>query len=150
LNDQRPLILAVYLGTAAILGWLPRLLRWGRGLQEAWEVQEAEPNRRRMLKTYPYLTGVFGAILVGGLVFALIRDSQASAWLAHLFGVSYGVLLLVDACFAWFTGIVVLPSCLRRRHAIETPRTWRSTLQLGLCTAYVLVATGLLLAALCA
>jgi len=133
---------------ALALFWLPRLLYRGSRSFERWEIDAAHARHARALKRYRYLAGAFGAMLLGGLILGLRTAPAGSLRAVHLFGVVYGGLLVLDASFAWRTGIRVLPAVGRRLYAIDEGRTWRTKLQLALTGTYLGVATALLIAAL--
>jgi len=117
---------------------LSRLLYRGYRRYEKWEIHELYPQYKRTLRRYQWLSiGIAVFLLLGwlGLV-AYMPDPR----LAHAGGVIYGLLLLVDATFAWVTGI----RSIEPRFIIEEQRTWRSKLQLAIAAACLAVPAVLL------
>jgi len=98
---------------------LPRFLYRGDRSYEAWEVYAAHPQYAKMVRLYPYLSAVFGAPLFAGLLYVLYRAPWKPQLLVHVTGLLYGAFLILDASFAWHTGIRPLSAFGRNRFVME-------------------------------
>ena len=124
--------------------WLPRFLYRGERRYEAWEVDAAHPQYARVLRLHPYVTGAFAVPLLAGLLYVLHLHPGDPRFLVHLAGLLYGGFLILDASFAWHTGIRTLPSFGARRFVIEEQPSWRTKLIMRVAFGYCAVALALL------
>jgi len=116
-------------------------------LVEAWEIYAAHPQYARVLRLRPYVDGAFAVPLLAGLLYVLSLDPGDSRFLVHLAGLLYGGFLILDASFAWHTGIRPLSSFGPRRFVLEEQPTWRTKLMMRIAFGYCAVALALLTAA---
>jgi len=119
---------------------LPRFLHRGERSYEAWEVYAAHPQYAKMVRLYPYLSAVFGAPLLAGLLYVLYRASWNPQLVVHLAGLIYGGFLIVDASFTWHTGIRPLSAFGRNRFVMEEKPSWKTKLMLRIAFIYCAVA----------
>jgi len=126
---------------------LPRFLYRGERSYEAWEVYAAHPQHAKMVRLYPYLSAVFGAPLLAGLLYVLYQASWNPELLVHLAGLIYGGFLILDASFTWHTGIRPLSAFGRNRFVMEEKPSWKTKLMLRVAFVYCAVALAMLSAA---
>ena len=126
---------------------LPKLLYRGHRQVERWEIHEVYPRYKRVLRVYPLLASGLGMLLLLGVAAIWFSTEFADGAVVHFVALAYGLLLLVDAAFPWFTGIRPIPAFHHPRFIIEEGHTWRLKLQLYLAMGYLAVPLGFLLSA---
>lgn len=136
-------VIAYLLAYQALLV-LPRLLYWKEQTFRRPELFREFPQHRAVLNLLPRLTS--GAtVLLLVIVFAMwLSPTYARATITHAIGIGYGSLLVLDAVFAWITGIRPIIG-LRQRYVVAHGSTWRTMLQFTLSLFYLAIPIGFLL-----
>ena len=138
--------IVIYWAVWFVVLLLPKFLYRGHRQFERWEIDEAYPRHKRVLRVYPLLTSGLGILLLLGVAAIWFSTEFVEGAAVHFAALAYGLLLSVDAGFPWFTGIRPIPAFYRPRFVIEEEHTWRSRLQLYPALAYLAVPIAFLLA----
>jgi hypothetical protein len=125
---------AVYL----LLLMLPRILYRKEHVFEREDIFRGFPQHRRILDLWPRISSAL-TILFLLLIFAMwFSAGYARSTTIHAIGLAYGTMLVLDAVFAWISGVRPLPG-LRQRYAVPTDDPWRPMLQFTLSILYLAV-----------
>ncbi|MBU1048487.1 hypothetical protein KKG90_00550 [Candidatus Bipolaricaulota bacterium] len=134
----------VYLIVYFLLQMMPRLLYRNEQIFEQADIIRGFPRFRGALQLLPRLTnGVMVLFLL--IVFAMwLGSSNTQTSTIHVIGIAYGTLLVLDAAFAWITGIRSITG-MRQRYVVLHGDSRKPMLQFTLALLYLAVAIWFLL-----
>ena len=134
----------VYWAAYLALLMLPRVLYRNEQRFGYAEMLRSFPQYRRVLSILPRLTSGLTVLLLI-VVFAMwMSPTYARATTIHAIGIGYGSLLVLDAAFAWITGIRSITG-LRQRYVVAHGSTWQPMLQFTLSMLYLAIPIAFLL-----
>ena len=134
----------VYWAAYLALLMLPRILYRSEQKFGYAEVLREFPQYRRVLTILPRMTSGLTVLLLI-VVFAMwLSPTYAQATTIHAIGIGYSALLVLDAAFAWITGIRSITG-LQQRYVVGSTGTWQPMLQFTLSMFYLAVPIAFLL-----
>jgi hypothetical protein len=134
----------VYWAAYLALLMLPKILYRSEQKFGYAEVLREFPRYRRVLTILPRMTSGLTVLLLI-VVFAMwLSPTYVQATTIHAIGIGYGALLVLDAAFAWITGIRSITG-LHQRYVVGHSGTWQPMLQFALSMLYLAVPIALLL-----
>lgn len=134
----------VYLLAYQALLMLPRFLYRKEQMFGRPEILRGFPQHRRALGILPRLTSGLTVLLLIVIFAMWLSPTYARATTTHAIGIGYGGLLVVDAAFAWITGIRSIIG-LRQRYVVTQGSMSRPMLQFTLSLLYLAIPIGFLL-----
>ena len=138
----------IYWALYFVLSFLPFVLYRDFRKYERYEMIESFPERRHLITLLPRVQAA-GTLLAALVIFSIWFDYGLQRSMPiHFVGTAYGLLLLLDASIAWYTGLRSLGGFREVRYVVDQARTWRMQLQFGLALAYAGTAVLLLIQAL--
>jgi hypothetical protein len=136
-------VIAYFLAYQALL-MLPRFLYRKEQMFGRPEMFRGFPQHRGVLSLLPRLTSGLTVLLLMVIFAMWLSPTHARATMTHAIGIGYGSLLVLDAAFAWLTGVRSIIG-LRQRYVVAQGSTWRTMLQFTVSLLYLAIPIGFLL-----